>query len=197
MKKRLLKGATLLCVFALIAVSHAVAQENFIIELNNGRELVVEDYWEDNGTISFDYSGGFIQMPKSMVAGIRPTSAATLAPLQRTTPAPSAPTATDSSQAAAGPAQASADPSAESTGPAAPATASAPEDLLIQEFRTFEQRYEGRFNMNRAELEGLVTDMTRWRDKVLAARVAPFYRDELIKIYDMSEELETLHASTF
>jgi hypothetical protein len=212
LEKGLLQRIALLCAFVLMAAGQAAAQENYIIELKNGRQVIVEDYWDDNGTISFDYSGGFVQMPKSMVADIRPTTQAALAPVGRTAPAPAAPTTGPASDmpSAGGPAPdapvAAAPPGtgpAAAAGPApaaagtAPAAAAAPEDLLIQEFRTFEQRYEGRFNMNRTELESLVTDMTRWRDKVLAARVAPFYRNELIKIYDMSDELETLHASTF
>jgi hypothetical protein len=65
MKMYLLFVATL----ALLAFP-AVCLCSYLIELNNGRQFVVDQHWEEAGKIAFYFHGGVVAIPKHLVKKI-------------------------------------------------------------------------------------------------------------------------------
>lgn len=63
---------TLLMLFCMVCVSGS-AYGGFLIELHGGAEIVVNDYWEEEGEIRYSRYGGIVGLPAGAVKDIRPT----------------------------------------------------------------------------------------------------------------------------
>lgn len=56
-----------------IVCIQGLAYGGFLIELHGGGEIVVNDYWEEQGEIRYSRHGGFVGLPADEVKDIRPT----------------------------------------------------------------------------------------------------------------------------
>lgn len=179
-----MKKSILGILLVLMAVLPGTAAANYSILLKSGSEMVVEEYWQGNGTVSFYYRGGLVELPSGVIQDIRETHESTpeIVALAETAPARverSQPTAKAQEKAEAKQGEA-----------AAEAEEKMPDDPFISEFNEIKETYKDRRKMSREEIIDLDKKMTEFKNKVIQSRLSGFYRDQLITLFAMGDELQ-------
>ncbi|MDI6797209.1 MAG: hypothetical protein QMD09_09700 [Desulfatibacillaceae bacterium] len=157
------------------ALMAAPVSANYSIMLHSGASFVTEEYWIENNSVVFEYSGGMVRIPRERVASIESTTQAAPAPfgLEASLSGPAAPSA---SATAAPPARQEA--GADIRLPAADAAdANRGEDAFQKQFRVLEERFAGLENMEKDDIQILINDLDLFSKELRRSGMAQVYPD--------------------
>jgi len=174
--KRLVTTLTVL----IFLVCPTVGFSDYVIHLKNGRKIQTTQYWEKGEQILFYLSGQTVGIEKQSVERIE-----TL-PLSGNT---------GSSGEARTPSVESVEkPPAETLPKDLPSASDEnPESqMILKEFSQIKNRFQTLDKMTTRELHAFVTDLTAFRDNILANRLGHIYDKQLLETTEMGNKIEDL-----
>jgi hypothetical protein len=151
----------------------APVSANYSIMLHSGASFVTEEYWIENSSIVFEYSGGMVRIPRERVASIESTTQAAPAPfgLETSLSRP----ASSASAVAAPPAQQ--ETGADIRQPAFEAGADREEDAFQKQFRVLEERFAGIDDLEKDDIQVLINDLDLFTKELRRSGMAQVYPD--------------------
>ena len=170
------------------------AEAGFLIELRNGGEILVSDYWEVDGEIRYSRYGGFVGIPLDSVKDINPT--------ERPVKVSGDPSRAAGIDPAPRPAEAGLETrtvteTGEEPGPAEHIDATPEELRYMPEFENLKRRFGNLSAMNQQDMIEFSEDLTAFRNKVLSEGLGHIYNVQLLELYDMGDTLADEYRTRF
>jgi len=176
----------LLIVVLVIFIYPSTGLASYKVILKNGSLLHAAHYWEEEGKVFFYTSGGILGVGKDSVKKIEELEVAL-----RVVSPPAAKPAQDLAEIEEAVPEAKQSPAdkapSEEKGPA--------KNKLMDEFNAIKGRHAVAGSLATEELITLSKDMTAFRDKVLQSRLGFVYSDQLVELYSMGDEIESILKS--
>lgn len=161
-------------ILASLLLAAGPASANYSIELLSGARFIVEEYWTENNSIVFEYSGGMVRIPRERIAAIESTTQTAPKPFGAET-ALIQPAAPPSSPAMAAP------PAQQEAGAGtSPASAQAPDanredDAFQKQFRVLEERFAGLDSLGKDGIQALINDLDLFLKELRKSGMAQVY----------------------
>ncbi|MBU2489085.1 MAG: hypothetical protein KKA60_06815 [Proteobacteria bacterium] len=174
MKRILIIAACAALFFALPSAASAY----YVIELENGRQIVASVYWEEGSMIMFQYRDGTVGVFKDHVRNIS-ESFLPLPEEEVFTPAAAKPVAEKVVRLE----------KVALTVPMEKAVKKE-EKFFAQDFRGLRERFTQVMSMSSEDLLAFSKDIMELRDKILSVREGDQYSDEFMSMYSMADTVE-------
>jgi hypothetical protein len=170
------------------------AYGGYVLELQNGGEIIVSDYWNVENEIRYARYGGVVGLPADEVKDIRSTDEKPLETGVSSSRADGLVRSPRKPEAAGGtqPETDAGEPMAES-----PVEAAAETLRYMPEFEELKRRFGNLSSMNQQDMLVFSKELTEFRNKVLSEGLGHIYNPQLLEIYDMGDRLEQVYGERF
>jgi hypothetical protein len=169
-------------------------QGGYVLELQNGGEIIVNDYWNVDNEIRYARYGGVVGLPADEVKDIRSTDEKLLKTDAISSraggliPSPRKPERAGGEQP---------EVDAGNTVVESPVEATAEELRYMPEFEELKNRFGNLSSMNQQDMLTFSEELTGFRNKVLSEGLGHIYNPQILEIYDMGERLEQVYKERY
>ncbi len=175
--KKILPG--LICIGFFFWAS--VCSGAYLIHLNDGREIITNQYWDEGDQIKLHRYGGVIGIPKDRIVKIEETDE--ILEEKKTTPIKELPHKDETETT-----------DKEKSQPQSVGQKEAPppktENKLLKEFDSLKERFKNVASMSKEQIYQFDKDLTGLRNKILKAGLAGPYANQLTEILTMGSKAE-------
>jgi len=176
------------CIFWVTCAAHA----GYVLELTDGAEIVVSDYWREEGEIRYPRYGGVVGIPAREVRDIRPTDQQSHESGERPTRA----TRLVPREEPPGGEVETIEVQTEES-PESPVRDSPEEMRYMEEFETLKERFKDLSSMSEEGMLAFSKKLTEFRRKIISLKLSHVYKKQLLEIYDMGEKLEAAYDQQY
>lgn len=165
----------------------AGAYGGYVLELENGGEILVSDYWEVEDEIRYARYGGVVGVPVSEVQRIRLSDE-------------ESPAREGLSSRSEGfvPAEPQPSPKVEALPASESKVKGNPEEQqYMKDFQALKSRSGNLASMTRQDLQAFSNDLEAFRNKVLSSGQGHIYNPQLLEVYDMLDRVEQAYHQRY